>query len=397
MPAINSFSGAILHGQNLIINGSGFGLKSPVLPLHWNDCEGKTVEDDAAVAQDYSDFRPSIESGLSPPYPSSHRMRYRSFPHEGTMPPHIYSYGCLSGGHWTYANNSPPYRGTGAEYFRDVQVTIDSGVADKSKWFLMFYMRHNPEFWLGDYPGYYPNIKYFCLNRGGVAYSGQGFAYDVYRGGYVNPNEAGPGPTTSVSIAHGSAGAPLGIFPQDYQFVNNPMYQWIKMEFRIQSDALIGRRDVYIDNVLAAHYHANWPNWFNNSRSVTVGGYYQVNLINNIMDIPSSRGNSGGTEANPINRSFRYYDDIYADNTFQRVVIANHVNYANASIVEPQLPIEWNDSQITVILNLGNLQWGNMWLFVFDENDVANGIGYPLYGEVPDYPPEPPYNFGVLQ
>ena len=77
--------------------------------------------------------------------------------------------------------------------------------------------------------------------------------------------------------------------------------------------------------------------------------------------------------------AFRYFDDIYIDTTWSRVVLADNADYDLATIVEPQIPSAWSSSSITATMNLGQLpDSGTAYMFVFDVNDVHNAIGYPV-------------------
>jgi hypothetical protein len=77
---------------------------------------------------------------------------------------------------------------------------------------------------------------------------------------------------------------------------------------------------------------------------------------------PEDKGNG---RADP--NAWRYFDDIYVDSTFARVVMANSEVYDDATVVEPQIPSIWSDSSVSVTVNLGMLRDGEpMCLFVFD-------------------------------
>jgi hypothetical protein len=88
----------------------------------------------------------------------------------------------------------------------------------------------------------------------------------------------------------------------------------------------------------------------------------------------SSKGN-GRTHPD----AFRYFDDLYIDNTFSRVVLANSQNYEESTIVEPQIPSGWSNTFITVTVNLGKLKEGETaYIFVFDADNNHNPVGYPI-------------------
>jgi hypothetical protein len=72
--------------------------------------------------------------------------------------------------------------------------------------------------------------------------------------------------------------------------------------------------------------------------------------------------------------AWRYFDDIYVDHTFSRVMLCNNATYGSATVCEPQIPSAWAAGEITVTVNLGKLTddvgAGNpAYLYVFDSNN----------------------------
>jgi hypothetical protein len=98
--------------------------------------------------------------------------------------------------------------------------------------------------------------------------------------------------------------------------------------------------------------------------------------------------------------SFRYFAAVYMDNTHSRVMLGNNQDYAQCTIVEPQIPSVWSGNSITMSVNLGSLpDTGTAYLFVFDANNSRNAVGYPvsLGGGQENNPPGPPTGLRVLQ
>jgi hypothetical protein len=129
---------------------------------------------------------------------------------------------------------------------------------------------------------------------------------------------------------------------------------------------------------------AGCENVKNNTRSFSIGGWYTTNTNRVESD---KRGHVD---------NFRYFDDIYVDNTFSRVVLCNNSSYTSATIVEPQIPNAWADGEITVTVNQGSLSYGNAYLFVFDSRNNRNSVGYPVE-IVQRIGPEPPTGLTVTQ
>ncbi len=145
------------------------------------------------------------------------------------------------------------------------------------------------------------------------------------------------------------------------------------------------------------NYTANWAvdYWVGALIKNTSDSSTCIATSNNATSITCANGLSGGTDNqwengdgyilayfNPgyqNNNAFRYFDDIYIDDTFARVMLANSQNYSNATIIEPQIPFAWSDNSISVTVNLGKFNdSGIANLFVFDADNNYNEVGYPI-------------------
>ncbi len=77
--------------------------------------------------------------------------------------------------------------------------------------------------------------------------------------------------------------------------------------------------------------------------------------------------------------SIMYYDSLYVDDTWHRVLICPEVTWSTRSNCEVQIPSVWNDSQVTVHVNKGGLDMSKTsYLYVIDKNGIANENGWPL-------------------
>jgi hypothetical protein len=88
---------------------------------------------------------------------------------------------------------------------------------------------------------------------------------------------------------------------------------------------------------------------------------------------------AGGTTDS---RMTRYFDDVYIDDTWSRVVLTDNQTYDQATITEPQIPSAWDNqsapNSVTVTTNLGALTGDTAYLFVFDSDNNHNQQGYPI-------------------
>lgn len=78
-----------------------------------------------------------------------------------------------------------------------------------------------------------------------------------------------------------------------------------------------------------------------------------------------------------------YYDDIYMDNTWARVMIGDAPTLATSRRREIQIPVSWSDTAITIRVNQGALPTikGPFYLYVVDSQGRVNRRGYPLCPE----------------
>ena len=79
---------------------------------------------------------------------------------------------------------------------------------------------------------------------------------------------------------------------------------------------------------------------------------------------------------------YRYYGDIYIDNSFARVTIGNSENYDNCSHLELQISTAWSDSSIAININQGSFSnTETAYLFVVDaDGNVSNACQIDFSG-----------------
>ena len=77
--------------------------------------------------------------------------------------------------------------------------------------------------------------------------------------------------------------------------------------------------------------------------------------------------------------SIMYYDSVYLDDTWHRVLICPESTWSSRSNCEIQIPVSWNDSQVSVQVDLGGLDSSKpLYLYVVDINATANSHGWLL-------------------
>ena len=151
------------------------------------------------------------------------------------------------------------------------------------------------------------------------------------------------------------------------QFTNQILYQlpreWKVEELQYQTssiDVVDGTFNFYQKGVLGT------DNKFRNRSSD------EPNRYNSIVQSQVSHNAQPG--------SVMYYDALYVDDTWHRVVISEGSTWATRGNVEVQIPAEWNDNQIVINTNLAGLNIATtpLYLYVVDKNGIANENGYPL-------------------
>jgi hypothetical protein len=384
-PNISSINATFIQGNTLIIRGSGFGGKSPAPPLLWDDCTTNP-----ALSTHYDAWLPTnAEQG------NQYNMAYRNAGFRGVAPPHNRINYFLGGAHATSHHS-----GT---YARGNNVCIGKNISSHS-YFINFYYRIDPNFDEENHPTLTDNMKEIVLsNTEGSFYPDGWGAF-----GYANwcnsdipdVNNRGPIKLARMPINQANQGAPYPCSGNNIVQHNNPINGWIKMQWEgIYNHEFDGPQitlTTYPDGhkTHLSHYgdgltlievsRGPWTNYpkENDLRFIGLGGFARVERENN------------GTN------SFRYFAGIYMDNTHSRVMLGNNQNYSSCTIMEPQIPSSWSNSEINCSINLGAFSEGNTgYLFVFDANNNSNQNGFPVTigGSTGDTtPPAPPTGLQIV-
>lgn len=91
-----------------------------------------------------------------------------------------------------------------------------------------------------------------------------------------------------------------------------------------------------------------------------------------------------------------YYDSLYIDDTWHRVMLCDQPSWENCTKWEVQIPVEWSDSQITLNYRLGSLTGlRTVYMYVFDEKGNHNIAGHEMAINFAKSPPKPPSGFSA--
>ena len=393
-PSINEVSGVLSHHAVVTINGANFGAKTPAAPLWWDDGDSAPANNMSVLHWGEMTWVVSTLPGALKHYRDAwpknvtrnggySNMQYRVIPHRGVAGPHPRSTQYLIGCHDEQGEC------LGGEVGQNVGLTVSDG-SRHPVWFVSFYLKLDPLWPTGE-----ENYKYFNweTNPPFLMYSVP-FCYDNINGctgGYLGrrrspgcKDEWMSGPHQTEILDRdvcgdwiwdtdgdpGEYGYPVITFDTT---VKNPALYWVREEHLL--DTTRGR-ELYvtrIDNVdlLNTDLDVEGDCTFNQELTrepfggATLGGFWRQRLCGNGQD-----------DLN--NNACRYFDDVYVDNTFSRVILGDAPHYTDCRIVEPQIPIEWSDNTITITVNQGAIPHGTNYLYIFSADNVPNSAGFPV-------------------
>ncbi|MTI98606.1 MAG: hypothetical protein FH752_08295 [Marinobacter adhaerens] len=102
--------------------------------------------------------------------------------------------------------------------------------------------------------------------------------------------------------------------------------------------------------------------------------------------------------SNGVNASeglYIYYDNIYIDDSHHRVYISDSSQFSEAKKRLIQVPTKWNDTQIEIIFDNGDISESNSYLYVVDGDGNVNANGAKLCTENCPSPPNSPESLSV--
>lgn len=357
---ITGTSGSEAHGGSLVITGSGFGTKSPVAPLVWDNCmHGQAVSARWSGGWPTSaTYRPEYRTiQRSQPMPHNRTTRYLCMC--------AYGSGSATDGWnalvWKTLTIAKPQ-----PIFMSVRHRCDSGFISGDNWKYMDYSNGNEPF----------GLSWYIEKSGGIPSAGP---TDIN----LNDNAAGLN-------AHGDSANVWGDwYGEDGLGTGkavSPRGTWVQQEFLVVATAADnGVIRQWDNNVLCLDYSPTNPKYrtqphptdamAGSTRAFALGGY--------IRD-----GNS---------TAWRYFTDIYLDMTQSRVVLGNAPALAACTVKEMQIPTAWSTTSVTLTVNRGSFSDGaTVYAYLYDSAGLVNAIGFPVNGSGDATPPAPPSNLRIL-
>ena len=345
-PSISNVSGTLNNGNPITIIGNGFGTKSPATPLVWADFEGLSVDAEAAVTSKYSTSTIAL-GGANVLVATNADM------------PHLRSTRSVRA---VAAANSP---------------NINVDVSESGKVFVYLKRKFAHPDWFKTLTNY----KFFRLWS-----SPENSPIDIVVG-YTNFSSPF---TYPYNNAHSNGTAEYGNPTNMYTTMSHPpANQWNTEEYQA-SKSTIDLQD------------GTFRFWYNGKKHIN-----NTTLMNRSTKHPGSWSNlyienynhhsSNGVNDVPPSGAYVYYDDVYIDTTWSRVMIGNASTFDSCTHREPLIPTAWSSTSITAYFNQGSFQNGqSVYIFVVDSNgNASTGKAITIGGtenfkEGSVIPPSPP-------
>ena len=349
------------HGDPLVINGSSFGTKSPAAPLVWDDCNHSQ-----SIGTRWEGYSPSSSGGdydLDYYVPNTGTVPNIALPHSnagtkvmaGCHYPHTgsdegYNVGPIKTIPWS--NGQPVY----AYYLYRLGPNFDEGDPEN----------HKMVYWDGSSPGWYSSStdgyvewKFYGDNsphwNWNESYSYVGTDDLGNTGGNaLGQPDSTPNPFTTWRFHEHFVGlSTTGSAGFHYVIDGNEDRDTGDEATYVPSSGNIRLQNVDPDKCVFFYHESLTPSGLTDSIHMGIGGYAR----------------EGSAD------EYRFYADLYIDNTWSRVVLTDNATYASATEVVPQIPTAWSASQITVTVNKGRLATGTAHVWVFDSANARQYLG----------------------
>jgi hypothetical protein len=387
-PNISSVSGTVQHKGTITITGSDFGTKSPAAPLWWDDMEGHPDSSTTFTTGDLPGVISSMATGWkhyagAANTSGSYEPALIHFRSTGYTPPstsyavdgpHQYSNIYATGAHWQFSGDDPCYDCQSEQGYDNVGLSVCDNAGGHNIWYAHWYYRLTPEW--SKIPWGYTTSEYLKMNHKFINMeSGYGqytspFCYFAYGGpcgaysGYPASESGDHVGIQSANCLNQTGKHECGI---DGTGEANPKIGWVYYEMFWDSDN--DDVSVWANNRKNLYYDQGTQTLPDNKQGITFGAWMALYPVTPPPPNEDFRGSQ---------KNWRFYDDIYVDTTYSRVMLGNNSTYSSCTVIDPQIPSTWARSSITVTVNQGALTDGTAYLFVFDADNNHNPLGYPV-------------------
>lgn len=319
------------NGQTLTISGSGFGVKNPAAPRVWTNFEDGTINP-SSLGTATSWARSSGFSISNQNQETNSTYNVRGLIYDGT-------------GTTGYVGLVTNYADSGdSQGFTKVYAFVRRNYADPDWWNVM--------------TGQYHNYKFFRLWTNPVGVT------SVYPDSFFVIGNTVPkilfateGPTCKAADDSDSG---TGTTTPSVQ-------QWLREEYAVSRGNGNGVAKMWSNGTLVK----------NLSNLYTASGFCDPSPYTDSW-ISISIENYWNLVPPPVN-AYIYFDDVYLDNTWARVMIGDQNTFDASTHREIQIPTAWSDTSVTVTINQGSFTTlSGSYLYIIDADGNVNANGYPL-------------------
>lgn len=333
-PTVSGAGGTLTHGNSITISGSGFAAKANPTPLIWDNCSG------TKITEKWSGGWPDAGT-------TTYQLTYRT-PIRNVGLPHSHITKYMAGAHGA----------TGPNAGYNVMVWKTNNILSYPQYiYFSAYTRLDPS-WVFSTDN---NLKTFDFSNGSSPYtmnsSSDSNWYAEYNPHWTSTNSGG---SWHLNDDGGSLINPDANGKSSWWNASeNPYTGWVKQEFELkitnQNDGFI---KIWENGVLKVNYSGPTDRYNGTTKAIAIGGFARM-------------------YGQPNN--FRYFADLYYDNSNSRVLACKGSTYANRGVCELQVPTNWNENSISVSFNQGALLNGSTaYFYVIDSNGSMNNQGYPF-------------------
>lgn len=337
-PDITSISGTLTHGSAVTITGTGFGTKTPAAPRVWTNFENGTMTPTAlGTATSWERTSGMSVSTQNQEINSTYNTRGIVNP-DGSSP----NVGFIV----NYANAA------NTEGFTKVYTFVRRYYDDATWWSVM--------------AGQFHNYKYFRIWTNPVGTT------TVYPNSYFLVGNTVP---VIRFVTEGSACKAGDDTDWGPGTTTPPAQQWLREEYTVSRANGTGVAKQWTNGILIK----NLSNLYTASGLCSPSPYTDSWISLSIENF--------WTLVGPPLGAYVYFDDIYIDNTWARVMIGDQNTFDASTHREIQIPSAWSGTSITITLNQGSFtNFNSTYLYIIDSDGNVNTNGYPLCPTCPKTP-----------
>jgi hypothetical protein len=352
-PSIGSVQGTAATGQSITISGSGFGAKATAAPLFWADFDEGNTEPSPLGRITTWDL---AETPVLDPNPSAD----------------CHSASCMTSGScfWELGpgcSNTTPGEGNGMAM--GVNTTNLVGTYGQQM-YVNFWRKIGGTYASVIQSSTGPNVKWLRIWGDNATPGGE--APHACPDTYTNEVACNGGLPMDTEYGGWEVWASTWLIPTPTWRNEEYIYQYNSGNAKAD-----GTFDVQINQVM----ESSSANWQSDSTNVPMTGQGDIDIQDEFS--PNICPNGVGNSYMPQSGDQIWYDSIYMDSTWQRVMICDAPTWAARKQCEIQIPTAWSDNgtaaSATVTVHQGSFASGTQaYLYVVGTANTPNPKGFPV-------------------